>query len=323
MLLELQTGAPQGHLDLLPLIPFSAMTLAALSFGWIVGSLAPTPLAVPIAILATAQWVMYPLSDGDNVSWRNITGYATFMCCDLVDLTLDPRAAWGPVPIALALFAVAVLTIKARMMRIALPALVTITLAVILSNVIVLGTDATASQLRSADSQVCQGEAPVVCLYPEVPEATRDLISTTLTSGFSELEASGLDHPTVVAAPSSGTTTTSGETTTVRFPMSTTRDAVLSSVAGAMYEQMTCAPASPPQPGALPENVVVPYALALAMGADPVAALPSVAFSEGEGTSLDTSVDPAELRQALGIASQDDATSTVKTWQQRQLACQE
>lgn len=66
----------------------------------------------------------------------------------------------------------------------------------------------------------------------------------------------------------------------------------------------------------------MPYALALAFGADPIGALPNISYSQGESaTSFDTASSPELVRDALGVSDSDEARELAERWALAQRKC--
>lgn len=321
LIIEVLTMPPRGLPDLSLLATFAAMTVSAVSFGWIVGSILPVALAVPVSILIVVEWASYPLTDGSNVSWRNITGYATFLCCGYVDQGPDLRATLAPLATSIVLVVVAALTVRLRWRFLALPALAALALALIVANTVVGGTNATASALRSFSAQKCEGQAPRVCLYPEATSATRMLIEKTLGSAYKAAENAGIGLPAGVVAPSRENQSNGTSVVSVSFPSIATSDEILAIFAAQYYEQLSCRRPSSSPNGGLPESVVVPYALALTMGADPDAALPTLSYGSENPSSVDVPVTPAKTKEALGVRDRSDGVRLAKAWYEAQSGC--
>ncbi|WP_294181463.1 hypothetical protein [uncultured Schumannella sp.] len=319
--IQIATHPPAGLPDFGLVVSAVAMTVVAACCGWIVGSLAPIPVAVPVSILAVAQWSQYPLTDGANVSWRHMTGYAMYLCCDAIEQAPDWRAILASVPLAAVLFLLAALTIRMQWRHLALPAAAAVTIALLSANVLTTGTNATASVLRDLGSQVCEGDNPAVCTYPETPATTRAFVAAVLSSGYDIADEVGIDLPSSVSAPAQQEAGSSFARLAVHFPVEPTYRQILTTFTSELYAQTTCNPIVLDSSIQLPDYVVIPYALATTMGADPSEVLPNVAF--GSETSVEMApVSPAEVEAALGLPTQEDRLKLVLDWQLAQSDCE-
>lgn len=316
-------GTPAlGQLHLSVLLVYLSMAVVSVSLGWILGTILPVPIAVPLAIFLEAYWGISALADGDDLARRNMTGFATFMCCDFVEQTIDPRAVIAPLIIAVALLGVALLSIRVAWVKLAIPAILSIGIAGMCSTHLVSGTNATATVLRSSAEQVCSGENPEVCLYPEVPERERKLIATTLQQVYRAAAKEGMAFAKTIrqfaAEEPAGRNTLSVHISS----WAESRDQILSTFASSLYDHTTCNPADPDPESEFQEDEVVPYALALVFGADSNAALPQWQILEGgEDGDVARPVPPEEIKAMLGVNSLDDATKAAKLWYQNQSQC--
>lgn len=313
-----------GELNLTILVVYPSMTLTSVSFGWVLGAMIPIPISVPLAILAVSQWASYPLADPVNLSWRNIAGYATFMCCDFVEQALDPRAMVAPLLIAVALFIVSVLTVRVPLRQLGMPALVGVVLVGMAANALVAGTTATASSLRSSAEQVCVGESPRVCLYPEVPPQDRQLIAATLHEAYQRASPHGIEFAATVIAPAMDLPA-GRDILVMDVSSASTADEILRAFAASAYAELTCSTSlvSAPARSDLPEEMIIAYALALVLGADSVGALPNFEIVEGGEGEPGQTVKPMPSDEAIELLGIDtpDAAAVVAQWHRDQVEC--
>ncbi len=305
-----------------------SMIVASLSFGWTVGAFFPLPLAVPLAVVMAYQWAAYPLAEANNLSLRNITGYASFMCCDFVENRLDLRSVVAPAVLAIAFFIIALASVRVDARRLAIPALIILIGATSGAIGIAKGTTAMAATLRPQVDQVCSGIAPRVCLYPEVSPATR--LSFVETLGQANLEANrhGVDLPQTIQAPASDN---AADALVLYASSLATRDELLTSLARSLADSTFCATSSfpgqstplLPTSSEVPEEVVVTFVLAVLLGADLDAATPTFEIMPlGEEGAFVQQPSPSQVRSMLGIDSVDDAVVLAKNWYDAQIECE-
>lgn len=307
--------------NLFILLTFAAMAMTAIGAGWLLGTLLPAPVAVPIAIFGILQWAVFPLTDGSNTSWRNMTGYAVFMCCEFVNNIPDPRAIFAPVIIGVALGLIAILSVRYEVIYWASAAVPLLAISIFAAHALAVGTSATGGQLRSAADLDCNHDTSLtVCLLPETRMTEGESIVSVLASGYQSAKELGVTLPSRVSETTSETVDPTS-TTTVDFTGDTHPDRLLATYSSAIYQTITCRPAS--VPSQLPATIVVPYSLALVMGATPEGALPSIAISlSGEGAnSSETELSSAQLIDALNVKSKSDALANVNTWLELQRDC--
>ena len=314
---------PPGKLNLSILLVYLSMTIVSVSAGWILGAILPVAIAVPLAIVLQMQWSFGSLADSNDISWRNITGFATYMCCDFVEHTLDSRAVLAPLLIAVVGLALAILSIRVPRIKLALLATVCVVAIGFFANSLVADTSPMATGLRSSGEQLCGGEQPMVCLLPEMSDEERSFVTSTLNSAYRNTEQNGLMFPREVRAPSADIP---GGRDIVILEISggESRDELLTRFGNNMYKSVTCNPSVPDPDSEFQEDEILPYALALAFGADSEEALPRWAFVEGDEGGVDQMARPIpadELKSLLGINTLDDATDAVERWYEKQAKC--
>lgn len=104
------------------------------------------------------------------------------------------------------------------------------------------------------------------------------------------------------------------------FRMQENADGVRAAYAVSLFAFIHCTPLER-NADALPPGIVIPYALELAMGADPDTALPHLAFSLDEGSAPDSSLSEDEVKKALNIFTTQDAVRVAQAWFENQQAC--
>ncbi|WP_146168438.1 hypothetical protein [Rathayibacter caricis] len=297
------------------------MTITSISFGWLLGSLLPTPIAVPIAIFAAFQWAVSPLLDASNVSWRNIAGYAIFACCDTAAYQPDGRALLAPVVVAVGVLIAALLTFRSSKFRWLIPACGSIALTIVVANLIAVNTTATAGSLRNVADQACQTSNEVTyCVYPETLSSgeQRDYLGY-ITPGVTSLQDRGMVLPKTIRAPHDGSSPAEIQ---LDIGAGRSQPDVLIATAGAIYASLTCSPAE--SESDIGPDVIVPYAIALLMGGEPLSVLPPIAIYDSEVPgAVGRELTPTEVQEKLGIADDNAAESVVDAWQSSQTSCRE
>jgi len=188
-----------GGANLWVLVTFLGMAAGAVGIGYILGAYAPLPLALPLAVFGTFEWVAFPQMDGVNTWWRNITGYSLYSCCDRFALVPDPRAIGAPLLIAAAVASAAVMCVKVRWTRLAIPSVLALAIALLLANAIVYGTAPTAGAARPASDLHCEGDSPTVCFLPEEWKlgGSKD-VEHTIRDAYAHAIGNGLTLPPIV-----------------------------------------------------------------------------------------------------------------------------
>lgn len=311
--------ASEPHLGLL--VVFAAMTVVATGIGWLAGTLLPLALALPVALFLAFEWAVYPLSDGGNVSYRNMTGYALFGCCDSASYEPTPRALVSPVVVMLGVLIAVLVAIRhhgrVRWILAAAPALAT---AVVVANVVAAGTGPYGEQLRDGAAEDCAGREPTVCVFPEAGSArARTLMHNTISDAYRDARAAGLTLPPRVMMTSRYPVNRTG-VTFVNLASTFGRQEIVQAYSDGIYSSLQCTKEVPPDARLLP-GTDVQFALGVALGLDVETATPQISIGGEEGAAAGRELSPAEIRQLLGVTNHEAAVDVARRWLERQYAC--
>jgi hypothetical protein len=161
----LSTGPSLRASDLRLLAVPAAVVLAHTGLGYAVGRLVPAVFAIPVVLVASWLWIVYPIAL--SPLWlRHLTGYLNG-CCD-ASTVLDAGAFAAPIVVS-AGTVLAVLALASRLPAAGRAGLASALLAAGLVAGIQLVSDleARSTAPRPASELVCAETAPVVCLWPE------------------------------------------------------------------------------------------------------------------------------------------------------------
>jgi hypothetical protein len=302
--------------DLAMLLTFAAMAVAAVSFGYILGRFVYSAVAVPVAIFAMYQWIIYPQLDGDDVSWRNITGFSVYGCCDALNFVADPRGVLAPVLVAAGLLVALWLVVRYRWWKALVPAAIALTVALLASTAVAAGTEATPSALRSSADLSCQGDEPVVCLWPE-QEASADggNLTAELTKAYETARTAGFDLPDRIEPVSRAPLDGSRIQVDVA---SSAGDAVAAAFGLGVATSLSCSVPENEDPQAYQQ--AAGYALGVLAGADPDTSLPALYTFEDDGLTS-RPMTQEEVRDYLGVADAAGAGALGRAWQTQQTDC--
>jgi hypothetical protein len=178
------------------LVP-AAVVSGHCALAYAAGRLLPSVFAVPLAVLGSWLWIVYPMSI-EPVWVRHLTGYLS-TCCD-TSTVLARGAFVAPIVISLASWAAAGALLMPRLRRAqrAGAALVVMTAAVVVSISLVndLGSEPVAAR-PEADLE-CIGKTPRVCLWPEHRDAAR-IVARRARVITARLAAAGVKSPGTVS----------------------------------------------------------------------------------------------------------------------------
>lgn len=314
VLVQVERASPAPQLfGLEVLITFAAMTVAAIGFGYSLGVLMPVPVALPISIFAVYEWITFPQLDNINLSWRNITGYTLYACCDVTSYGPDTRSVIAPILTGVAIVVVVVLVMRFRLLAI-LPSAAVIVAAVFAANVLVAGTQAQGQSVRPASDLHCSGSAPKVCVYPEQAHFGMDAVAS---KAWNRARDAGVTLPNLIEASDEAKET--DDRILFSAPAGADDEEVLKAMAVGTYNTLTCNfPSS--EPSALPSDVRTVYALGVVFGADPEGTLPQM-FASEDAAAEGSQISPDKVREEIGISTTSEATKAVKAWLDAQHDC--
>ncbi|MER5888305.1 hypothetical protein ABT160_31175 [Streptomyces sp. NPDC001941] len=169
--------------------------LANTLVGYIVGRVLSAVLAVPLALIGSFFAGAYPSSW--SIFWmRHLLGGALDNCC-AADGQVDARALAAPLVFTGAVIISALLLIQLRGRTVTLAAAAVVTAAGIAGAGYLardLGPDPVTARPTSALQ--CQGEAPRICLWPEVEDPTG--VARQTRAAVTRLTQAGLTVPTTL-----------------------------------------------------------------------------------------------------------------------------
>lgn len=164
--LMLASGPTIRLADFSVLLVPAAVVTGHCALAYAAGRLMPAVFAVPLAVLCSWLWIVYPISI-EPVWVRHLTGYLN-TCCD-TSTVLSSGAFFAPILLSIAACAAAGILLLTRLRRwqrgaVALAVMAAI-LAASVSLVDDLGSEPVAA--RPATDLWCTGHAPRICLWPE------------------------------------------------------------------------------------------------------------------------------------------------------------
>lgn len=300
---------------------FAAMTIVATGIGWLSGALLPLPIALPVALFVAFEWAVYPLADGSHLSYRNVTGYALFGCCDSASYQPALRALISPVVVAAGMLVAVHFAVSWRgRFRRMLPSVPALAVAIAMAVYVAAGTGAYGGQLRDATAEHCVGDAPRVCVFREVGSAEeRALMEETIRAGYGNAEAAGLSLPSQVLM-SARYPVNRTEVTFVSLSGAVDRRQIIQVYAHGIYASLQCTEEAPPDPR-VPPGTDVQFALSTVLGLDVESATPQISVGGEEGTDPGRELSPAEIRQLLRVTDRQSAVTLAHEWLTQQYAC--
>jgi hypothetical protein len=161
----LSAGPSLRIADLRLLAVPAAVVLAHTSLGYAVGRVVPAVFAIPLVLVASWLWIVYPIAL--SPLWlRHLTGYLNG-CCD-ASTVLDAGAFAAPIVVS----AGAVLAALALVSRLPAAGRAGLAAAVVATGLLtgihlVSGLEARPTTPRPSSELVCAETDPVVCLWPE------------------------------------------------------------------------------------------------------------------------------------------------------------
>ena len=190
------TGAPS------PAVPvaFLCMTAAATAAGMLAGRYLPRAIAATVSAVAVFSWATFPQMDGNNLSWRNITGFSLWDSAFSPYFVSDGRAVTAASILALVLMVAfgAIASLRSGLRPLAASAITLTAVAAIVAAVtgaigVAEGTKPYPYAHRSSDDLQCS-EQYKTCLWPELT-ATSPQLGKTLSQWRARLTSSGIEVP--------------------------------------------------------------------------------------------------------------------------------
>ncbi|QTX03963.1 hypothetical protein [Agromyces archimandritae] len=314
--------APPNTSAALLLVVAVVQTVTAISIGAALGMLLPAPLATGLALFGLLAWAVYPNTDPENVSWRNITGYALFGCCDSFAYAPDWKALLGPLLVGLAAIAAFLFTAGGTHRSVTAPSsAVVLSAGVIAALTIVSGTGPTGATARTPSDLVCRGTDPSICLFPEQWASSN---ATIIEASFRDAYRSATDHDIDIPSRVSGAILHADgrgpdSETLVGVVDTAGRDTIIKTYADAVIASSRTCPESDWAEGQLPPETISGYALAMLMGGDASGVLPDQAISVN--MEVGTALSSQQVIDMLAIRSVNDAESSARGWFTAQAIC--
>lgn len=313
------SGLPLSlHLDATVLLAFLGMSLVAASVGALAGALLPRFVAAPLALGALGYWFIFASTDAyaGSVSGVAITqsaptlyrvpGWNAVVAC----LTLGLAAA------AVVILVLAVLWMRGRVAAAVVAALGVVALAMSWSPLAALATTGVEAT-RSESHLSCSGDAPTICLWPEQEAESGALVRETVSGAYARGIALGLPMPGTVSVAGS-----EDNPHPLFWRGTATGDRVLTNYAQAFSHQFACEPWIEWSEEKLVTVVdgldmgfaSAEYAMAVALGADLDAALPTVQIGGDASEPATKTLNPEESREYLGVHSVAEAEALAIAW---------
>jgi len=195
LVLMLSSGPSVQVSDSKVLLVPAAVVLGHVALAYAAGRALPAVFAVPLAVVGSWLWLVYPISL-EPVWLRHLTGYLS-TCCD-TSTVLAQGAFLAPIGIALACCAAAPILLSRlpRAARIGCASgIVAVAIAGGVALVDHLGSEPTAA--RPPADLVCRGSDPRVCVWPE-HDAVAPLLAQRAHRIRARLRAAGIATPDVV-----------------------------------------------------------------------------------------------------------------------------
>lgn len=180
--------------DLLSVLAYFSMTLAALAVGSLLGTLLPGVVATPLTWAALSLWYLLPLVWIRE--WSNLTG--TGLVSEPVTTLFDAVSPYAVLlvsgtAITIAVMSLALIVVKAARGWLWFTVLVAlIAIAVPVNARALTGWWPTSTLTSRSADMVCAGEAPRICLWPEQEAEAGSLLRATLTTAYEQTIALGL-----------------------------------------------------------------------------------------------------------------------------------
>jgi len=307
-------------------LTFLTMLLAALSFGLLVGSLAHRFVALPLTVLALLVW-FFASNSGESLHWANLSGFTLLMYPveTLYNAPADHAiiaAILFSLGAALVFFAIiAVRSARGPAWGLVVAAAVTVAL-VVNFPALASATGPTANGSRDASGLVCGGTAPEICLWPEQEAASGELVRDTITAGYHKAVALGLP-----VAPSISVAGSDDNPLPLYWRGVAEPDRLLTNYAQTIVHALACQWMESENntfvanPGYDDDVLSAEYATAVAIGADPIAALPTIQVGgEADGPAMKT-LNADETMEYLGVNSLGEAQEVALAWVTRGPEC--
>lgn len=307
-------------------LAFLTMLLAALSFGLLVGSLVPRFVALPLTVVALFAW-FFASNSGEALRWANLSGFTLLMYPveTLYNAPAD-QAITSAVLFSLGATIIFLAIIAVRSVRgfgwgLVVAAAVTVAL-VVNFPALASATGPTAVGARDASNLVCAGTAPEICLWPEQEVASGELVRDTITAGYQKAVALGLPVASSISVAGSEDNPLPLYWRGVAHP-----DRLLTNYAQTIVHALACQwmesenNSFVANPGYDDDVLSAEYATAVAIGADPVAAAPTIQLGGEAGEPATKTLDPAEAQEYLGVTSLAEAQEVAQAWVTRAPEC--
>lgn len=286
-------------------LAFLFMTFGAIGFGYLLGSFIDAVVAVPVSIFVMFTWATYPSMDGENLSWRNISGFSLWDSAPTFGLVPDAGALVAPVVVGLAIVLVAVVvSLRRRRLGLSLVGVVVIAAAILFANTAVEGTRPYPYAERAQSELVCTTERLDICLWPEQDALIGASVRSDLTTAVASAERAGLPLPTRIASvsPDFVGSLDADQTPLYIVDNSGSTESLLRAYVEGIVSGRVCSQFEFTESN---EWALwrARYAVALVVGLDPELTLP---YGPGGAT-------PEQLEE-LGIANSDEAIAAYKDW---------
>jgi len=283
------SGLPvSGYPNPLLIVGFLSMVTVTIGCGVALGTVIHPTLSIPLAALALYQWMARPLFDGNNVSWRHITGDSLWSVGDSPYYVVDVRAIIAPTLVAVAVAVVACLALALHFRPLKfLVGSVIVGTSIFCAVLVCAGVSANPTSPRPDSALVCSGKTPQVCLWPE-QIAENSSTENTLRQAYARAAS-------IIRLPDSVTVGgNANETLNLRFPLRAGAIQLQFALGTAIGNWVSCG-VEPADNTSYRARLEVLLAARLVTGVPPGAALPEAVGNSGEASQVATAAVASPL----------------------------
>ena len=303
-------------------LSFLALSLGALSIGFLFGSLMPPAIAAPLVAVLLYAWYRMPESvNGSVLAWRDVTGFGITQCCLWLDVVPDPRAQLIAIVggAAVTWIAAALVVVRPGWRRAgasALTASLIVTTLVAAAPLVPQLGERSVAQRPLAELK-CEGTEPQICLWPEQRSEYRTEIHRVITDAYRRGLAAGLPMRATVTPYVNGLgegQKSGSPINEVPLRLGDSDAEILTNYGQAVYASEACpSEGDATSQAELYRRLGVQYAIALLLGSGEADALPVMDHSATEGLAS-TRYTRDEVRDLIGVHNTTEARTTVDQW---------